>query len=159
RATRTAEEIALALLLRAETPPPLERLPPPDVFFDRDCRNIYRTFYALYQEGGTRAPTVDQILSGLRDDEGALDRTARLLVEGAVLDDESSSETPTPAENELSEILNQLERRWWKQRLVDLVQQIREAMAQGDEQLARRLREEKNALTRSLHPDATQALG
>jgi len=97
-------------------------------------------------------------MTRLREIDGDLDSAARILLLSSVLDDEGSSETSGPAENELSEILDSLQRRWCKQHLVALHQQLRQALAAGDTALAARLRTEKNALTRSLHPGATGTL-
>ncbi len=53
---RSEEEKVLQELFQQEDPariPPLESLPPPEVFFDTECRNIYEAFCALYAEAGS----------------------------------------------------------------------------------------------------------
>lgn len=159
RTTRTTEEKALACMLGAlDRLPSPEHLPTIEVFFDETCRNIYQTVYALQEEAEDHPPTLDRVLSRLREYDGSIDHTARLLLEETVLEESGSSETAHPAEIELLEILKQLETRWWKQRRVDLAQQISEALACGDLVRAERLREQKNDLTRNLHPEATGSL-
>src|SRR5215203_2088663 len=52
---RSTEERVLQDLLKAEEGsqiPPLGELPPPEVFRDMECRNIYEAFCALYAEAG-----------------------------------------------------------------------------------------------------------
>ena len=159
RLTRTTEETVLVYILGdlARLPEP-EKLPSPEVFFDEVCRNIYQAVYALHGETEDHPLILETVLAQLREHDASIDRTARLLLEETVLDERGSSEISDPAEIELLELLNQLERRWWKQRQIDLVQQITEAFAHGDVERAQRLRDEKNALTRNLHPDATDSL-
>lgn len=153
------EERALLLLLDAATRlPSAQDLPRPEIFFDEACRNIYQAFCDCYGSAGGVAPTPTAVTARLREAGVDLDATARILLASSVLDDEGSSETPNPAETELSEILGNLERRWTKQRIVALHQQIKQALSEGDLERAHELRETKNALTRNLHPDATGGL-
>ncbi len=157
--TRTTEERALACMLGAlDRLPAPEHLPTAHVFFDDVCRNIYQAVYALHGETGDYPLSLEMVISQLRVHDGSIDRAAQLLLEETVREERGSSETAQPAEIELLDLLSQLERRWWKQRQIDLVQQINEAYACGDLERAERLREQKNALTRNLHPDATGSL-
>lgn len=158
RTVYSAEERALVLLVSGGAVVDPEQLPRAQVFFDEECRNIYEVVFALYNETPGSLPDVAEIVSRLRERGASIDRTARFLLEEAVLDGEGSSEKSTPAENELAEILKKLEHRWWRQRQADLVHQLREAIARGDSDAVERLREEKNDLTRSLHPNATGEL-
>jgi len=153
------EERALVLLLDpASTPPELDALPVPEIFFDTASRNIFEAFCACYRSAGEHKPTVAAITAHLREQGTDLDSTARILLKSSVLDDEGSSETSGPADTELSEILGNLQRRWCKERLVAVHHEIQQAVHQDDLVRFDRLREEKNALTRQLHPDATGEL-
>jgi len=141
---RTEEERTLALLLAPEAEiPPEDLLPPPEIFFDGACRNIYASFCDLYRSGGG-VPALDQVLSRLDHGEGAIDRLARLLLQV------DGSGEGNPAES-----LDRLTRRWQKQRSSDLIRQIRQAQQQGDAARLSRLLEEKQALSRRLHPNTT----
>lgn len=149
------EERALALLLDpASELPDFDALPAPQAFFDAATRNIFEAFCACYRDADTRKPTAAAVTAHLRQHGTDLDSTARILLASSVLDDEGSSETIGPADTELSEILGELQRRWCKERLVAVHQEIRQALGQDDLVRFDRLREEKNALTRLLHPDA-----
>ncbi len=149
------EERALAVLLDPATElPDLASLPAPQAFFDPATRNIFEAFCACYRSADSRKPTAAAITAHLRQQGTDLDSTARILLASSVLDDEGSSETIGPADTELSEILGELQRRWCKERLVAVHQEIRQVLEQGDLERFNRLREEKNALTRQLHPDA-----
>ncbi len=134
------EEKALLLLLNegAGVSPPIE-LPPAEVFFDPECRNIYAALRDLYEEG--LAPTGASVVARLGEQPGAIDRAARLLLEESV-----------SGEGDLEASLETLRRRWHKHRQSDLVRQIRQAQQQGDDESLSRLLEEKKSLNRSLHP-------
>ena len=139
------EEQALLLLFQAEKGLP-ERLPPEEIFFDEDCRNIYRVFNALYREGGS-PPTSSELLARLsetgseeRKEGGGLDSIARLMLE-----DSSSDE-------DLTQTLGRLLQRWRKKRLPDLVRQIKQAQSLGDHDRVNQLLEEKKTLTQNQHP-------
>lgn len=151
RLVRNEEEKALQLLLHSsEALPAAEDLPPPEVFFDSDCRNIYATFCALYRERAgvdSKLPSPRDILSRLDRNGHAIDRMAQLLLE-----------EPDSATESLSLTLQSLRRRWRKQRQGNLVRQIRQAEEDGDRDLLAQLLEEKKALTRSLHPKSTGRL-
>ncbi|HEX9735187.1 MAG TPA: toprim domain-containing protein, partial [Thermoanaerobaculia bacterium] len=144
RGTFDHEERALQLLLGAGAGALARPLPAEEIFFDRDCRNIYAAFCALYRDGGDSPPAIDEVLARLGDERGAIDRIARLLLE------ESSSE-----EGDLEAILSQLIRRWHKRRQGELVRQIREAQEQGDAVRLAELLDEKKQPMRSLHPEMT----
>lgn len=134
------EDQALGLLL-AGSPIDPDELPPEEVFFDDDCRNIYRAFCALYRKGGGLCPPeVDELLPLLDTEGGAVDRMARLLLEES-----------NPHGGDLPQTLQRLRHRWQKQRLPDLMRRIKQAEMDGDDVLLLRLLEEKEALTRSLH--------
>ncbi len=137
------EEKVLVMLLEedAELPPPSE-LPPGEVFFDAECRNIYAAFCALYVGGNRQAPTGAEVVAKLSDEGGAIDRAARLLLQ----DSDSGKGT-------LQESLETLVYRWRKHRQTDLLRQIRQAQQQGDDERLARLLEEKKSLTRRVHPD------
>lgn len=137
---RTVEEQALGLLLAGSSLHP-DELPPEEVFFDSACRNIYRAFCALYMRGGgATSPEVDELLPLLDAEGGAIDCMARLLLEDS-----------NPHGGDLPQTLQRLRHRWQKQRLPDLVRQIKQATVDGNDVLLHRLLEEKMALTRSLH--------
>lgn len=139
------EEKALQLLLENDPPPRLPYpLPPEEIFFDEDCRNIYAAFCALYRSEGGHPPTANEVLAKLSSEGGAIDRMARLLLE------ESDS-----GDEDLDEVLSGLVRRWTKRRQGELMRQIRQAEEEGDHQRLARLLEEKTALSRSLHPEMT----
>ncbi len=81
---RSVEEQVLQELFQQEDTariPPLEYLPPPEVFFDTECRNIYEAFCALYAEAGT-PPEAQRVTSRLADGAGIVARFAKIMVEG-----------------------------------------------------------------------------
>ncbi len=110
------EERALQLLLGGEPCRLPGSLPPEEIFFDPDCRNIYAAFYALYRDGGESPPSVEEVLARLREEGGAIDRMARLLLE-----------EPSSGGDDLEGVLSQLVRRWQKRRQGELVRQIQRA--------------------------------
>ena len=136
------EEKTLLLLLSpgADVPPPHE-LPPPEVFFDAECRNIYLALRDLYRDEGGPMPTGADVVARLGEQGGAIDRAARLLLE-----------VSDSGEGELADSLETLLRRWKKHRQTDLMRQIRQAQQQGDDERISQLLEEKKSLSRSLHP-------
>ncbi len=145
RETRSDEEKALALLMRAEAVlPPTEQLPPREVFIDPECRNIYAAFCALYRDREPVAPTGTEVVARLSNEGGAIDRAARLLLE------ESDS-----GEENLVETLANLTRRWSRLRNAELTRRIQQAQQQGDQARLNQLTEEKTNLIRSLHPGMT----
>ncbi len=138
---RSVEEAALRLLLGGEAaPPPAADLPPAAVFFDAECRNIYRVFVDLYEERGN-PPDARAVLAGLGREGAAVDRLASLLLE-----------EPFASENEgLSGWLSHLTRRWLKQRQRELSHEIHEAQRRGDTARVESLRDEMSELSRRVH--------
>ena len=140
---RSLEEHALELLLAGDGVPDLGDLPPEDVFLDPQCRNIYRAYYDLYQQsGGSRSPQAQEVLTTLGEGGDAVDRIARLLMEG----DDSASRGLAAAES-----LAKLTRRWWQTRLRALSRDIAEAQRQGDGARLESLLKEKTELSQRLH--------
>ncbi|HVT60061.1 MAG TPA: DNA primase [Thermoanaerobaculia bacterium] len=141
RLVRSDEEKVLQLLLNGEIkiPAPAE-LPAPEVFFDAECRNIYRSFCTLYAKSGGPPPEARAVLAGLGADEAAVDRMALILLEEPV----------DPAKAGLFPSLDNLVRRWRQQRLRQLVSEIAETQRRGDPARVASLLEEKINLSRSL---------
>jgi DNA primase len=147
REVRSEEEKTLALLMRpemAEALPPVVELPPPEAFFDVECRNIYRAFCTLYAEGGNRAPEARAVLARIGSREASVDRMARILLE----------EPFDPGKSGVLESLDKLVRRWRQQRLRELQSEIIEAQRRGDSARLASLLEERTGLSRSLHRGA-----
>ncbi len=141
------EEKVLLLLLKPEAAvPPAEELPPAEVFFDPECRNIFAAFCDLYRGGERQVPAGADVVARLSDEGDAIDRAARLL-----LQDSDSGE------GDLRESLEKLVRRWKRTRQTELMRQIRQAQQQGDDQRLAQLLEEKKSLSRSLHPGMTSS--
>lgn len=144
------EERTLERLFQGEDPiPPLEELPEPEVFLDPECRNIYRTFRALYAGGdGSPPPDARTVLAQLGSEGGTVDRMAAILLEGSV----------APGRVGLLESLEKLNRRWQLQRSRELASEIAEAQRNQDWARLESLMKEKEGLSRSLHrgsrPDA-----
>jgi DNA primase len=138
------EERALQLLLQGARLPSGKALPPQEIFFDADCRNIYAAFCALYKDGGESPPPVEEVLARLDDERGAVDRIARLLLE-----------EPSSEEGDVAAVLSTLVQRWQKQRQGELIRQIRQAEERGDQARRDQLLEEKTRVLRSLHPGMT----
>lgn len=141
----TLEERVLVLLLNWESEIPLpDDLPPDDVFFDRQCRNIYATFCDLHTGGEFDSPK--DVVAKLGRDDGTLDRVARLLVQ---LGDSGGGEAHGDS---LRTNLDRLLHRWNKHRQAELMRQIRQAQQHDDQARLVQLLEEKKDLSRSLHP-------
>jgi DNA primase len=138
---RSAEEVVLRFLLSGAGAAPLAaELPLAEVFFDAECRNIYRVFVDLYGARGA-PPDAREVLAGLGGEGAAVDRLAALLLE-----------EPFGSEGEgLPEGLSRLTRRWQKQRQRELSREIHEAQRQGDNGRLERLRDEMSELSRRLH--------
>ncbi len=142
REVKSLEEEALQLLLLAdEGPPALEALPTAEIFFESEMRNIFELWSALYRERG-EAPTPRDLLGASQERPAMLDRMAKLLLE----------EGFAPRRGRLTEALNELNRRWQRQRLKHLAAEIREAERRGEIALRDQLVEEKLLLSRALHP-------
>jgi DNA primase len=155
RVVRSVEEQVLAGLLQAgagETapggqapaPPPalpsLGELPHPDVFFDPECRNIYRAICTLYAEGGATAVDSRAVLAKVASEQATIDRMAQILLEKPF----------DPAKFSLSESLDKLIRRWRQTRLRELQSEIVEAQRKGDRARLASLVEERTSLSQSL---------
>jgi len=143
RLVRSLEAQVLDVLLQTEDAaaiPPRDQLPPPEVFFDTECRNIYEAFCALYGEAGT-PPNSQQVLSRLGETEGIVVRLARIMVEGSF----------ASGRNGLQESLDTLTDRWFRRRRQEVQREISDAQRRGDEALLNRLLEERDRLNRSLH--------
>jgi DNA primase len=142
RQVSSLEERVLQLLLSGEVPiPAAPQLPPPEVFLDPVCGNIFRKFLAIHAEVGG-IPDVRVVLDMLGESPEMLDRAAKILVETS-----SCSE----AVDELGYSLRELTRRWQRDRLRRLALDIGEAQRRGDLVRLDILIQEKNSLTRALH--------
>jgi DNA primase len=140
---RSLEEQVLERLIQGEELlPALEELPPPEVFFDTECRNIYQAFRALYAEGMGSRPEVRALQERLGYEGRSVDRMARILLEGSF----------APGRTGLLVSLENLARRWKEQRLRELVREINEAQQRGlDPESLARLYQEKRTLSLSIH--------
>jgi DNA primase len=141
RQVRSLEEQVLAMLLSGdEEVPPAAELPAPETFLDPVCRNIYRTFCALYGREG-EVPPPGAVPAALTADGSAVDRVAQLLLEGPV----------APSKAGLPALFGALRRRWERQRLRELAREIGEAQRQGDSVRCERLVDEKTTLSLRYH--------
>jgi DNA primase len=131
------DEVLTRLLEPGEEPPPLDRLPPDTVFFDPVTRNIYRALHALYLEDGG-APAARSLVAALGDDATAVARVARY---------QNALEYPANCRRlGLGECIDQLVRRWQKERRKQLSREINEAHRRGEESRKAELVEEKRTL-------------
>jgi hypothetical protein len=145
----TEEERALRLLLTEDIRlPEPEDLPPPEVFFDEECRNIFAAFCDLYHTGG-RVPTSRDVVTELSRQGRNLDGAARVLLEASV---------PEGGRGALLDTLGRLQKRWLQRRQKELPREIRDAESSGDVTRLEQLLEEKKALSRHLHPQMTGKL-
>jgi len=140
---RSLEEQVLERLIQGEELlPAAEELPPPEVFFDTECRNIYQAFRALYAEGMGSRPEVRALQERLGYEGRAVDRMAKILLEGSF----------APGRTGILVSLENLARRWKEQRLRELVREINEAQQRGlDPESLARLYQEKRTLSLSIH--------
>jgi DNA primase len=151
---RSVEEEVLTQLLRGRQVAPIpefSELPPPEVFFDPQCRNIFQVFCTLYGGaiGGT-PPDARTVLAELGSDGSLIDRMAQILVETSV----------GSKERELPELLAELSHRHQERRLRELASEIGEAQRKGgDDALLTRLYDEKRRLSLSLHRRARPGAG
>lgn len=144
RLVRTLEEQVLARLLggeEGEQVPPVAELPPAEVFFDAECRNIYLVFRTLYAEGTGTLPAARAVLAALGTEGRAVDRVAQVLLEGEL----------SPGRTGLGESLDKLVQRWRKQRQREVAAEINEAQSRKDMARLERLLHEKDELSRALH--------
>ena len=145
---RSLEEQVLDLLLQEEVRsqiPPVEELPPPGVFLDIECRNIYEAFCALYA-GASSPPDFQMLKSRLGEHERTVARLAKIMLEREVASGRIG----------LLESLDKLTDRWRRQRIKELHGEINEAQRKGDHALRDRLVDEKTRLSRSLHRGSRQ---
>jgi DNA primase len=148
RLVRSLEEQVLDQLLQPEDPaqiPAPGELPPPEVFLDAECRNIYRAFCTLYAEAGS-PPDFQTVKSRLGEAEGTVARLAKIMLEREVASGRMG----------LLESLDKLADRWRRQRIKELHGEINEAQRKGDHALRDRLVDEKTRLSRSLHRGSRQ---
>ncbi|HSG40961.1 MAG TPA: toprim domain-containing protein, partial [Thermoanaerobaculia bacterium] len=145
---RSLEEMVLEQLLQDENRgqiPALDDLPPSEVFFDSGYRNIYEVFRALYADASS-PPDFPKVRSRLGEDEGAIARLAKIMLEREVASGRIG----------LLESLDRLADRWRRQRIKELHGEINEAQRKGDHALRDRLVDEKTRLSRSLHRASRQ---
>jgi len=136
------DEVLVRLLEPGEEAPPLERLPPAEVFFDPVSRNIYRVLRDLYEEDGG-LPAARSVVEALGSDDAAVSRVARY---------QNAHEYPPGCRRlGLWECVDRLSRRWRKERNRALAQEIREAERRKDWERRDALLEEKQKLSQSLH--------
>ncbi len=144
----SVEEQVLASLLsqggETESLPPWSELPAEEVFFDPECRNIYRAFGTLYAKG--TAPEPRAVASEMASQGAAVDRMAQILLEKSF----------DPAKAGLLASIDKLVRRWRQQRLRELLSAIAEAQRRGDQARLTALLEEKTSLSRELHQGAAR---
>ena len=148
RLVRSVEEEILAGLLQEgegessapPTLPPIGELPPPEVFLDPECRNIYSTCCTLYAEGGAQAVTARAVLAQVASQPATVERLAQLLAE----------ERAEPGKARLSESFDKLIRRWRQTRLRELQSEIVEAQRRGDQARLASLVEERTSVSQSL---------
>lgn len=140
---RSMEEQVLEMLLRGQDVPPPEELPPADVFFDAQCRNIYQVFCTLHGGRGEAGPPDGRaVLAELGTDAASVDRMAQILVEAPLASKGLG----------LAELLAELTHRWQERRLRELASEIGEAQRKGgDQALLQRLYEEKRRLSLDKH--------
>jgi hypothetical protein len=81
------------------------------------------------------------VRDALGEENEAVDQLARILLEEPV----------ASRENELSEAIGQIRRRWQQQRLRELSAELEQAQRDGDSARLERVLEEKTALSARLH--------
>ncbi len=133
------EERALQILLRSRPDP--EELPSSRIFWDPDCRELYRMYREVLPQVGPGESVPDLLLSRLRSDGGTIDRFAKLLLE------EPSGVRP----EELRENLLQLDRRAMQRRQEELKRELVQAEREGDRSRFQELLDEKAELSRQIH--------
>jgi hypothetical protein len=121
----------------AQIPPP-DELPPPEVFLDPECRNIFEAFRTLYAGAGV-PPDPQAVRSRLEGDDRAIARLAKIMVERGIVSGKIG----------LPESLDRLVDRWRKQRRQEVQREIAEAQRKGDHALLGRLLDERDRLNRS----------
>jgi DNA primase catalytic core len=142
RLVRSLEEQLLERLIQGEEPlPALAELPPAEVFFDTECRNIYQAFRTLYAEGAGSRPDSRAMQAALGFEGDAVDQMARILLEGSFASGRIG----------LLESLDKLTHRWLRQRKQEIAAEIREAARRKDGVRLESLLKERDSLNRSLH--------
>jgi hypothetical protein len=130
----------------------VEDLPPPEVFHDLECRNIFEAFRTLYAGAGV-PPDLQAMRSRLEGDDRAIARLAKIMVERGVASGKIG----------LLESLDRLVDRWRKQRRQEVQREIADAQRKGDQALLGRLLDERDRLNRSHYrgsrPGASPGLG
>lgn len=140
RQVKTLEERVLQLLLRGAPPP--EPLPSDELFFDEECREIYRAIvsctevFESIEVAGSKA-----VLERLEVASGSVDRLAALLLEDAT----------DFNEGELVKSFGDLALRSKKQRLRAVARELTAAEEAGDTEQLERLLVEKSELSRAVH--------
>jgi len=143
RLVRSLEEQVLERLIQGEEPlPAVDELPPPEVFFGTECRNIYRAFRALYAGGAGSRPDARAMQAALGYEGEAVDQMARILLEGSFASGRVG----------LLESLDKLTHRWLRQRKQEIAAEIREAARRKDGVRLDSVLKERDSLNRSLHP-------
>ena len=141
RQVKSLEERVLQLLLQGAEPP--DPLPPEEVFFDPDTRQIYRAIVDCLEvsesieDAGSKA-----VLERLETASSSVDRFASLLLEDAT----------DFNEGELVDSFRELKQRSAKQRLRALARELALAEESGDRERLDSLLQEKAALSRTVHP-------
>jgi DNA primase len=181
---RHMEEAALRVLLAllpggpaaGEEPPILAQLPPPEVFWDDSCRNLYASVCVLWQENGS-APSVADLRARLEGEMGivatvaedgagpvvgqtptSVDLLARFVIEGLDAPTEQPGR-PISSTERLRKSLQELQNRWREKQNKELARRISEAQRVGDSDLLQSLLEQKRVLSRAMHlGGATPAL-
>jgi hypothetical protein len=151
RLVRTLEEQALQrLTCGEESLPAAAELPPVEVFFDPECRNIYQAFCTLYAEGGGAPPRGQAVLAALGSEGRSVDRMASILLESSVGPEKGAR---------LFESLEKLVHRWQERRLRDLASAIRDAERGGQDTASlERLYDEKRRLSLAHHRSSQRGI-
>ena len=141
------EERSLQILLGSR--PKLEDLPSSVVFWDPECRELYRLYREILPEVGPSDSIPDVLLERLNSvngeqdaaGDGTIDRLAKLLLE------EPSGVRP----EELRANLRQLDRRAMRRRQEELKRELVQAEREGDRSRLQELLDEKAKLSRQIH--------
>lgn len=144
--TRNVEEALLArLFLEPQSAPAFEDLPSDEIFFEAQCRDLFRGYRDLYATTET-PPGAGALLDHLAAGGEEIGRLARILGDA----DASRAGGTSGAGGTsigLREQIAQLERRWLERRRNQLAAAIREAQQAGDLDRLDRLVEEGRQIT------------
>ncbi len=153
--TSSIEEQVLRLIAAAPELGGFE-WPAPEVFFDPALRAVYRAMLDQAQAGSERIDS-DELVNvlgrgGSMENETArpVDRLAGLLLEPSPASESEASESGES--EELAVSLSELARRFARQRLQLLVREIKRADREGNTEALHRMIQEKQKLSRELHP-------